>query len=246
MLPVSINMSKNNPSFAKASKGKLIVFEGADGSGKTTQAKLLVSFLKYNKISNSYISFPRYEESLWGRQVSRYLHGDFGKLNEVDPYFASMLYAGDRMSASAIINKWLNDGKVVVCNRYIGSNIAHMAGKLRSPAKGEARLGRQSEKSKFIKWLEELEYEENRIPNEDLVIFLYVPVGVSRKLIKNRKLDIHEADLNYLGRVLDVYELYARSHKNWVKVDCTDGGQILPKEEIHKKVLEVLEKRKIL
>ena len=236
MLPVSINMSKGKPSFAKASKGKLIVFEGADGSGKTTQAKFLVNFLKDQNISNSYISFPRYEESLWGKMVARYLHGDFGKLNEVDPYFASMLYAGDRMSASAVIKKWLSSGMFVVCNRYIGSNIAHMAGKLRS----------QSEKSKFIKWLEELEYEENRIPHEDLVIFLYVPVAVSRKLIKNRKLDIHEADLNYLGRVLDVYELYAKNHKNWVKVDCTDNGQIVPKEEIHKKVLEVLKKRKFI
>lgn len=227
-------MSKDKP--IRQAQGRLIVFEGADGSGKATQAKFLVNFLKDQKISNAYISFPRYEESLWGKMVARYLHGDFGKLNEVDPYFASMLYAGDRMSASAVINKWLNDGKAVVCNRYIGSNIAHMGAKLKS----------QSEKSKFIKWLEELEYGENGIAKEDLVVFLYVPVGVSRKLIKNRKLDIHEADLNYLGRVLDVYELYARSHKNWVEVDCTRGGQILPKEEIHNKVLEVLRKRKIL
>lgn len=227
-------MPKGKP--IRQAQGKLIVFEGADGSGKTTQAKFLVNFLKDQKISNAYISFPRYEESLWGKQVSRYLHGDFGKLNEVDPYFASMLYAGDRMSASAIIKKWLAGGEIVVCNRYIGSNIAHMAGKLRS----------QSEKSKFIKWLEELEYGENGIAKEDLVVFLYAPVSVSRKLIKNRKLDIHEADLNYLGRVLDVYGLYAKSHKNWVKVDCTDNGQILPKEEIHKKVLEVLKKRKII
>ncbi len=217
-------------------KGKLIVFEGADGSGKTTQARLLVNFLKIKKIPNSYISFPRYEDSMWGKQIARYLHGEFGKLNEVDPYLASMLYAGDRMSASSLVKEWIREGKFVVCNRYIGSNIAHMAAKLRS----------QSEKSNFIKWLEEFEYEENRIPKEDLAIFLYVPVEVSRKLMSNRKLDIHEADLWYLTKVLKIYQSLVSSRNNWVRVDCTKGGKILTKDEIHKQVLEALKKNKFL
>jgi len=221
-------------------RGKLIVFEGADGSGKTTQAKLLLNFLKDpaagGKIPSEYISFPRYEESLWAEIVRRYLQGQFGKVNDVDPYLASVLYAGDRFSASGQINKWLELGKLVVCNRYVGSNLAHMAGKMKDKV---SRI-------KFIKWLEKLEYQENKIPKEDLVIFLHVPVEVSRKLISFRKLDIHEADLSYLSRVVDVYNDLSQNRKNWVKVDCVQGGKILKPEEIHKKVLRILGERKVL
>lgn len=214
------------------SKGKLIVFEGADGSGKTTQSKLLLNYFKENKIPAKYISFPRYDDSLWGAMVRRFLRGDFGRLAEVDPYFASCLYAGDRAAASGQLKKWLLGGYTVVCNRYIGSNIGHMAAKFKS----------QSERTRYIKWLEDLEYRENGIPREDLVIFLHVAVSVSQDLMKGRKLDIHERDLKYLAKVTEVYEAVTRSKKNWVKVDCTKGGQILKPEEIHKKVLAVLKK----
>ena len=215
--------------------GKLIVFEGADGSGKTVQAKLLLNFLKRNKIPCTYISFPRYEDSLWGKMVRRYLEGDFGELKNVDPYLASMLYAGDRFSASTQVREWLELGKLVICNRYVGSNLAHMAGKMKD----------KGLRIKFTKWLEKLEYQENKIPKEDLVIFLHVPVEISRKLIGDRKLDIHEADLGYLERVVDAYNDLAMHRKNWVKVDCVKGGKILKPEEIHKKVLEVIEKYRI-
>ena len=217
-------------------RGKLIVFEGADGSGKTTQSKLLVEYLAKNKIPIEYISFPRYEQSLWGKMVRRFLDGDFGKIDEVDPYFASVLYAGDRFSAADKMKKWINDGKIIVCNRYMGSNIGHMAAKIKS----------QSEKSKYIKWLEKLEYGENGIPREDLVIFLHVPADVSRKLMKDRKLDIHEENLEYLSKVIKVYEMMARTRKNWTMVDCTGGGKILPFQEIHEQVLEVLNERGML
>lgn len=217
-------------------KGRLIAFEGADGSGKTTQAKLLLKYLKKHKISSVYISFPRYEVSMWGAMVKRYLAGEFGKLNEVDPYLASMLYAGDRAVAAASLKKWIGDGKMVVCNRYTGSNLAHMA----------AKLGGRGEKSRFIDWLEKLEYGENKIPKEDLVIFLHVPVAVSRKLIENRKLDIHEADLSYLSKVLGVYEDFVTSRRNWIKVDCTKNGRILSFSAIHQKVLEILKQRKFI
>ena len=217
-------------------RGKLIVFEGADGSGKTTQSKLLISFLSKRNIPSAYISFPRYEESMWAKMVRRFLSGDFGKLSKVDPYFASMLYAGDRMSAANQIKKLLSSGKIVVCNRYIGSNIGHMAAKIKS----------QSEKSKYIEWLEKLEYGENKIPKEDLVIFLHVPISVSKKLMSGRQLDIHEDDLAYQEKVLEVYEDICKKKNYWVKVDCTKVGKILATSEIQKKVLEVLNVRKLI
>ncbi|MBI2327668.1 thymidylate kinase [Candidatus Curtissbacteria bacterium] len=217
-------------------KGKLIVFEGADGSGKTTQAKLLLKFLQKGKIDSKYISFPRYKDSRWGQMVGRYLAGDFGKVGDVDPYLASLSYAGDRASAASMIKKWLAAGKMVIVNRYIGSNMAHMAAKIKD----------EGSRIKYIKWLEKLEYEENGIPGEDLVIFLHVPVDISRKLIKDRKLDIHEEDLEYLAKVVKVYDFICGLKKYWQKVECTKGGKILPAEGIHQKVLEVLKNKNIL
>jgi len=217
-------------------KGKLIVFEGSDGTGKTTQAKLLLDYLKKRtKTPCVYISFPRYKDSLWGQMVRRYLDGEFGEIDEVNPYLASVLYAGDRFSASSQIEKWLKEGKIVVCNRYVGSNLAHQVAKFQIP----------NSKFQFIRWLEKLEYEENKIPKEDLVILLHVPAAISRKLISQRKLDIHERDLEYLGRVVDVYESLANGRKNWVKVQCIKNGKILKPEEIHQRVLEILKERKI-
>ena len=217
-------------------KGRLIVFEGADGSGKTTQSKLLVSYLSKNSIPNEYISFPRYDDSMWAAMVKRYLLGEFGGINDVDPYFGSMLYAGDRMSARDEINKWLDDGKKVVANRYTPSNMAHMGAKLAS----------QSEQSKYIEWLGKLEYGENRIPREDLVLFLHVPIDVSKKLMDKRVKDIHENDFKYLEKVVNVYKWLAGELKHWETVECTESGKIIPPAEINKKVLEVLKRRDIL
>ncbi len=214
-------------------RGKLIVFEGADGSGKTTQAKLLLTYLQKAKIPNVYISFPRYERP-WGEMVRRFLDGDFGR--RVDPYFSSMLYAGDRAQAAAEMRGWIGEGKIVVCNRYIGSNIGHMAAKFKS----------QSEKSKYIEWLENLEYRENGIPKEDVVILLQVDPVVSRRLMRDRKLDIHEEDQKYQEEVYFVYDYVAGKKENWVKVDCTRGGKLMGPSEIHKKVLSALKSKGIL
>ncbi|MEX2028302.1 MAG: thymidylate kinase [Candidatus Curtissbacteria bacterium] len=217
-------------------KGRLVVFEGTDGSGKTTQAELLLKYLRKNKIPNAYISFPRYEESMWGKMVRRFLNGEFGKIGEVDPYFASMLYAGDRASAAPKIRRWLSEGKVVVCNRYVGSNIGHMAAKFR----------KADDRQKYTDWLENLEYKENGIPKEDVVVLLQVPPIVSRRLMKDRKLDIHEKDQKYQEEVYWAYDFVAGLKKHWIKVDCTGGGKILDPDEIHQKVLGALAKRKII
>ena len=98
-------------------------------------------------------------------------------------------------------------------------------------------------KLQFIKWLEDLEYGENKIPKEDLVIFLSVPVEVSQKLMDDRKLDIHERDASYLKRVVKEYESLARERKNWVRVECLENGRLMTPEVIHKRVLEVLKQK---
>lgn len=206
-------------------KGRLIVFEGTDGSGKATQAKLLYKYFKKQKTPAELISFPNYK-STWGKVIARYLKGEFGNATEVDPYLASILYAGDRLLASKKIFKWLSAGKIVVCDRYTASNIAHQAAKL--------KIGQQ----KFIDWLENFEYEQNGLPRENIVIFLSVPVNMSQKLMKGRKLDSHENNKKYLAEVAKVFENLAK-RKNWKRINCFDGGLLLDKQTIHDEVLDI-------
>jgi len=214
-------------------KASLIVFEGSDGSGKTTQAKLLHKYLVSKKIPVAYISFPRYTDSIWGAIVRRYLDGDFGKL---DPYLASMLYAGDRASAGKLIAGWLASGKIVVCDRYVASSVAHQGAKIKSDVA----------RRKFAGWLEDLEYRENAIPVEDVVILLDVPRKFAVGLMAKRKLDIHEADRNHLKNAIAIYESFAATKKNWVKIIPVVGDKLQTIAEVHEKVIEILKKKKIL
>lgn len=215
-------------------KGQLVVLEGADGTGKTTQAKLLFNFLKKRKIPAVLISFPRYESG-WGKMVKRYLEGEFGCLGQVDPYLASMLYAGDRLLAKDQMNQWLREGRYVVCDRYVASNMAHMA----------AKLTTHNSKLKFIKWLEELEYSQNKIPREDLVILLTIPSNVAQKFMKRRRLDIHEKNVQYQEKVARAFSEYSKRNKNWIEVSNVKNGKLRPILEVHQEIVSQLEKRKI-
>ncbi len=211
------------------SKGKLIVFEGADGSGKSTQAKLLFDSLKKKKIPAVLTSFPRYE-SAWGKMVRRYLNGEFGDVNRVDPYFVSMLYAGDRLIASPDIKKWLNEGKTVVCDRYVASNIAHQGAKFQT----------SNSKLQFIKWLEDLEFNIHKIPKPDLVVLMTIPNSVAQKFMAKRVRDIHEKDLVYQMRVAQEYEEYSKGKKNWITVSNMKGTNLRSLQEVHEEIVKTL------
>lgn len=212
-----------------ARRGKLIVLEGIDGSGKATQAKLLFKHLIKQKIPAEFISFPIYTSN-WGKMVRRYLDGEFGGINNVDPYLASVLYAGDRLLVSEQIKNWIRAGKIVVCDRYTGSNIAHQAAKVSS----------QSQREKFIAWIENFEYQENKIPTENLVIWLSMPVSKSQTLMKSRKKDIHERDKDYLANVAEVFEGLAKKKDYWKKIECVEGKRLLTPQEVHEKVLGII------
>lgn len=219
------------------SKGKLIVFEGNDGSGKTTQLKLLIDHLKNKKISFETIDFPRYWDSFHGKTISRYLKGEFGDIDSVSPYLISLAYSLDRAAAKREMNKWLKEGKVVVANRYATSNMAHQAAKLPN-----------NEREKYIKWEYELEYRVNKIPKENLVLYLHVPVAIASQLIiKRGGRDIHERKYEFLTESERMYNLLYRRYKHWAKIDCLgSSGLLLPKERIHNKVLDVLGENKII
>ena len=237
-------------------RGKLIVFEGIDGSGKTTICKLLINYLKDAKISFLHYSFPRYDKP-WGKLVRRYLSGEFGDVGAVDPYLASVLYAGDRLDAAAKINDDLDAGKIVVCDRYIASNIAHQAAKLITHHSHQRRGSLASSSTRrswpkaaslitFINWIEDFEYIRNKIPKEDLVIYFSIPVEVSQKLMIKKKKDIHERNKKYLENVWQIFEDLAKSKKYWEKINCVENGRLLMPGEVFGKVLNTLNRRKIL
>ena len=170
-------------------KGKLIVFEGIDGSGKSLQLKLLKKYLDSCNISNKVIDFPRYKQSFHGKTVARYLQGEFGSINDTNPYLVSLAYSLDRAAAKEEMNKWLDDDEIVLADRYATSNMAHQGAKLP-----------QSKRDDFLNWEYKLEYRVNKVPKEDVVVYLDVPVSVVRNLLtrRGRKRDIHEKNLKFL------------------------------------------------
>ncbi len=226
-------------------KGKFIVLEGTDGSGKATQLKLLADFLKTQGYKVKQIHFPQYYTSFFGELAGRFLQGEFGGIAGVSPYLASLTYAGDRFEAKERIRGWLDQGRFVISDRYVGSNMAHQTAKL--PEK---------EQLKFLRFLEKMEYEVFEIPKEDIVIFLSVPMNIGQKLIDNKgkrkylggkKRDIHEADLSHQKKSSEAYLRLTKRYPYWVKIDCCDRrGNLQKPEEIHRLVYQVLKKRKII
>jgi dTMP kinase len=256
---IKIILEKYLKHFEKLHKhqGKLVVIDGGDGSGKQTQADLLVEYLKKKGLKVKYYDFPRYYTSFHGKMVARFLNGEFGKLEEISPYLASLAYALDRASLKEEMDDWLSRGGIVVSNRYATSSMAHQAAKLPSKNRQE-----------FIEWLDELEYKVHKIPREDIVIYLYVPWQIGFELTKKKrkrgylngkKLDIAEADLKHRQESEAMYLWLAKNRPNWVKVEClparpTGGpagrqavdGKLRPKEDIHREILKVLKEKKII
>jgi len=218
-------------------KGKLIVLEGSDGSGKATQTGLLLERLKKEGKNIRMLDFPRYKESVYGELVGRALAGEFGDFLSISPYFTSLPYMLDRVSARDEIRRALEEGHVL-CNRYTSSNAAHQAAKL--------ALNKQKD---FISFVEKGEYEELKLPRPTVVIFLDVPVSVAQQLVdekderehlNGKKRDQHEKDAEYLGRVRDIYLRLAEEREDWYPVECVSNGHLLSKEAIHEKVYNIV------
>lgn len=224
-------------------KGKLIVIEGTDGSGKGTQLKLLLNYLQDKKITYEAFDFPQYGKTFFGDFVGHFLNGKFGHTSRINPYLAMFPYAGDRWQVKTQMYKDLQSGKLVVCNRYAPS-IAYQMAKVKPV-----------ERDNFLKWAETLEYKIFGIPKEELVVFLYVPFHIAHQLIekktqrtylKDKKRDQYEEDMSYLQRVEKMYLWLHKHKKNWVMVNCVNKGKLLSPEIIHKKIIQTLKSKKIL
>lgn len=226
--------------------GKFVVIDGGDGSGKATQAGLLAGFLKKKGLKVKLIDFPRYYSSFHGQMVGRFLSGEFGDLNSVSPYLASLAYALDRAGAKEEMEEWLSGGGIIVSNRYVTSSLAHQSAKF--PA------GRKREE--FMRWLDELEYRVHRMPREDIVIYLYVPWKISLELTKKKekrayisgeKQDIAERDILHRQKSEKMYLWLARHKKNWVQVNCVDKrGELRTPETIHRAIVAALGQKNII
>lgn len=227
---------------------KLLVIEGVDGAGKSTQIKMLQDFFTRLGYKNEYLHFPRTEEPYFGELIARFLRGEFGSLNEVDPYLVAMLYAGDRKDASTNIGKWLNDGKVVLLDRYTYSNIAYQCAKLKDPASQD----------KLMHWILTLEFNHFGIPKPDLNIFLDVPFSFTEKKLSssrsgedrnylNGNRDIHEENLSFQKNVRDIYLKVARNDGNLALIDCSNKkGEMLSPGIIFDIIIKLLKDRKFI
>jgi len=220
-------------------KGIFIVIDGTDGSGKATQTKLLADNLKKSGHKVKTIDFPQYKNNFFGKIVGRYLSGEFGTSSEVSPYLASILYAGDRFEEKKVIEKWLNEGFVVIADRYASSNQIHQGGKISNSAK----------RKEFLAWLEDLEYGVFKIPRPDAIIYLDMPIAVSQKLLKNKdsqkkkiyldgKKDIHESDLGHLSDAKNSATELVKKNNNWARISCAKNGKPLVIEEINKNIMK--------
>lgn len=212
----------------------LIVIEGVDCSGKETQTVSLYNALLTEGRKVKRISFPDYESDS-SALVKMYLRGDFGKsAYDVNPYTASAFFAVDRFASYK--TKWgedLKDG-IVIADRYVTSNMVHQASK----------MDKSDEKTEFIKWLCDFEYEKLGLPRPDMVIFLDMPPEISAKLNLDRKnkitgelvKDIHESDLNYLKKSYDNAHFVAKN-QNWRRIECAPNGNLRTVEDISAEIL---------
>ena len=156
---------------------RFLVIEGLDGSGKSTQVNLLRSFLEKAAVKYKYLHFPRLEEGVYGKLIARFLRGEMGDIDRVDPYLVALIFAGDRMEAKPIIEQWIEEDYLVILDRYVYSNIAFQA----------AKFADENEQLQLADWIMNLEFNVHRLPVPDVNVFLDVPFSFTKKLLTGER-----------------------------------------------------------
>ncbi|NTW90229.1 MAG: thymidylate kinase [Candidatus Moranbacteria bacterium] len=227
----------------KNPKGKLIVIDGSDGSGKATQTALLLKRLKREGRRARTLDFPRYEANLFGGLIGECLAGEHGDFAGLDPRIASVLYAADRFESKRMIEKWLAEGCVVVLDRYVSSNQIHQGGKI-----PDAKRRRE-----FLAWLDRMEFGVFGLPRPDIIIHLHVPTETSRQLLLEKgatdkkpylrggkKQDVVETNGKYLEDSRESALRLVRKQNDWRQVECSSRGVLLSREEISEQVFGIV------
>jgi dTMP kinase len=214
--------------------GKLIAIEGIDGSGKRTQVDLLAKALVASGHAVYSTGFPQYD-SWFGKMVGQFLNGELGALETVDPHFSALLYAGDRFEAKPRLESALNQGKILLIDRYIGSNLAHQTARVQA-----------AHRPAFISWIEHLEYDIYNLPRETKVLYLRVPPREAQQLVTRKsartyttvKQDLLEASLSHLEDAASMYDQLSQ-RSNWATIVCFDEarGTMRPQKAIASEIL---------
>ena len=221
----------------------LVVLEGLDGAGKSTQVKMLRKYLESLFGELEYIHFPRYDAPVYGDLISSFLRGDFGSNESVHPQLVALLFAEDRHGAAPAMKRTLNGGGTVLLDRYVYSNIAYQCAKLKD----------SEEAANLREWIFNTEYGDFDLPRPDLNIFLDVPIGFVESKLKSHRggtdrdyleggQDIHEADIEFQKRVRNIYRKQCEIDPKFIRIDCSDeNGEMLPPGAIFDKVRGVVD-----
>ena len=221
----------------------LIVLEGLDGAGKSTQVQKLTEYLESRCSRLKYIHFPRYDAPVYGELISKFLRGGFGPIDAVHPQLVALLFAEDRHGAAPEIRKSLEEGSTVLLDRYVYSNIAYQCAKLNDTEEAE----------QVRDWILDTEFGDFSLPEPDLNIFLNVPLDFVEKSLHSQRngadrdyllgnSDIHEADIEFQKRVREIYLEQARRDIRLKVVDCSgEDGKMLPPDKISEKIKELVD-----
>lgn len=223
----------------------LVVLEGLDGAGKSTQVRMLREYLGSIFPSLDYIHFPRYDAPVYGGLIGKFLRGGFGSIESVHPQLVALLFAEDRHDAAVRIKDVLDSGGTVLLDRYVYSNIAYQCAKLQDAVEAE----------ELRKWILDTEFGDFGLPRPELNIFLDVPIGFVEKSLNSSRAgddreylqgrqDIHEADISFQKKVRDMYRLQASLDPSLVVVDCAgEDGRMLPPDTIFSRIKKVVDAR---
>lgn len=223
----------------------LVVLEGLDGAGKSTQVKKLRNYLESLFGSIEYIHFPRYDAPVYGDLISRFLRGDFGDNETVHPQLVALLFAEDRHGAAPGMKEILAKGGTILLDRYVYSNIAYQCAKVKN----------ETEAEDLRNWIFNTEYGNFELPRPDLNIFLDVPIDFVEQKLKSSRggedrdylegaQDIHEADIEFQKRVRNIYRRQCEIDPDFIRIDCSDEyGMMMSPGEIFAKIKAVVDER---
>ncbi len=218
-----------------------IVLEGLDGSGKSTHVDKLRAMLDESGVKSKFLHFPRLNGPIYGKLIDRFQKGKFGGINMVDPYLVALIYAGNRADAAPQIRKWLDNGNVVIVDRYVYSNVAFQC----------AKTAGEKKRRRLEQWILDLEYGYNGIPCPDISLFLNVPSEFTERILAERwegegqnlpgVKDIHEESLELQGEVRKVYLDMATRDSTLKVIDCSNqSGEMDTQEANFAKILAIL------
>jgi len=235
----------------KRTKGHFIVLEGLDGTGKSTQVRLLNEYYSSAGLPFHFIHFPRTdnESAVFGSMIASFLRGDYGPLEQVHPELVALIYAGDRYNAASELKSLIESGVNILCDRYVFSNIAFQCAKLHD----------QNQREQLMQRIFHMEFSYFQIPEPDISVFLHVPIDFVQQQLNNQRTgsdrtylhgkdDIHEQSMDFQKAVEQVYLETTRMMPDKLEyLNCIDAsGNMMSPEQIHRMLKKLLQNKRLI